>query len=138
MRTYLLDTNICIDAMKGAFPAIAERMQSLDPDTIGIPSIVWAELLTGAAKSRRPDRTLEVVRRFVDPLRVVPFDAAAAHHYARVRAELEGAGEPIEPNDLIVAATALAAQATLVTRNGREFGRVSGLECEDWTVSGST
>ena len=112
-------------------------MQSLDPDTIGIPSIVWAELLTGAAKSRRPDRTLEVVRRFVDPLRVVPFDASAAQHYARVRAELERAGEPIGPNDSIIAATALAAQATLVTRNGREFGRVVGLECEDWTVSAS-
>jgi len=45
---------------------------------------------------------------------------------------LEREGTPIGPNDLVIAATALAHTATLVTHNTREFGRVSGLQLEDW------
>jgi tRNA(fMet)-specific endonuclease VapC len=49
-----------------------------------------------------------------------------------IRAGLEREGTPIGPNDLVIAATALASRAILVTHNTREFGRVSGLEWEDW------
>jgi tRNA(fMet)-specific endonuclease VapC len=133
LRLHLLDTNICVYALKGTHPSIRDHVQSSEPDMVGIPSVVLAELLTGAAKSRRPERTLDTVRRFVAPLRVVAFDAIAAEHYARVRAALESSGNPIGPNDLIVAATALAAQAILITHDTREFERVPGLVCEDWT-----
>ncbi len=73
-----------------------------------------------------------IVDRFLKPFHVVPFDEAAAHRYATLRAELEVAGTPIRPNDLIIAATALHVGATLVTHNTREFARVCGLELEDW------
>ena len=134
MKPYLLDTNICIYALKGLHPPIRERMESLEPSDLRIPSIVVAELLTGAQKSRHRERTIEIVHRFLAPFHVVAFDGSAAGHYGRIRAGLEASGTSIGPDDLIVAATALAVQGTLVTHNAREFSRVPGLHCEDWTL----
>ena len=51
---------------------------------------------------------------------------------ARIRATLEQRGEPIGPIDVLIAGTALAQTAVLVTRNVREFERVPGLQVEDW------
>jgi len=65
---------------------------------------------------------------------MIPFDRAAAEHYAEIRTHLEREGAPVSPNDLIIAATVRAANATLVTANLREFPRIPGLLCEDWTV----
>jgi tRNA(fMet)-specific endonuclease VapC len=60
------------------------------------------------------------------------FDDAVAEVYGRLRAELDLRGTPIGPNDLLIAATALAHGLTLVTRNEKEFGRVPGLRIENW------
>lgn len=65
-------------------------------------------------------------------IRSVPFDDAAAAHYGLVRAQLTSQGGPIGPNDLMIAATALAHDATLVTRNDSEFARVVGLRVVSW------
>lgn len=62
----------------------------------------------------------------------MPFDSLCAQAYARVRTRLEKAGTLIGPNDLIIAATALAHQGILVTRNVDEFSRVPGLSVESW------
>ena len=62
----------------------------------------------------------------------VNYDASAARHYARIRAQLERQGQPIGANDLWIAAQALAADATLVTDNEGEFRRVPGLALENW------
>jgi tRNA(fMet)-specific endonuclease VapC len=63
----------------------------------------------------------------------VPFDDLCADHHGMIRADLERAGKPIGPNDLLIAATARAGDCTLVTTNTREFSRVPGLRIEDWT-----
>lgn len=70
--------------------------------------------------------------RFLQPFEVVPADADVARHYALLRAGLETRGEIIGPNDLWIAATALAWGATLVTGNTREFRRVPRLHVENW------
>lgn len=57
--------------------------------------------------------------------------------YGRLRADLERRGKPIGALDTIIAAHALALGSTLVTNNVREFGRVVGLSCEDWSASAS-
>src|SRR5580704_157122 len=62
----------------------------------------------------------------------LPFDDRAAEEYGRIRAHLAAAGTPIGPNDLMIAAIALAKQMTLVTQNTTEFSRVPGLALEDW------
>jgi tRNA(fMet)-specific endonuclease VapC len=130
---YFLDTNTCIDALKGTRPGIQERMRARAPREIKIPAIVKAELLLGGVKSARRKDVLAVLGAFLFPYEVVAFADEAAQHYARIRAELERKGTPIGPNDLILAATVLAEAGVLVTRNTRELRRVPGLSIEDWS-----
>jgi len=130
---YCLDTNIIIYCLKGMHPAIVARLQTHRPDEILIPEIVRAELLFGAAKSQQKARTLAVIHAFLHPFECLPFAGDAVEHYADIRAYLETRGQSIGPNDLIIAATARASGASLVTHNTAEFERVAGLNIEDWT-----
>jgi predicted nucleic acid-binding protein len=65
-------------------------------------------------------------------LRVAPFDDRASEICGRVRAELERKGTPIGALDTMIAAHALALDATLVTNDTREFERVDGLRLANW------
>ena len=131
---FCLDTNTCIDAMKGAWPGMAGHFSRQAPEDIGVPAMVLAELLLGVRKSRNPTRTAALVERFMAPFEIIPFDRAAAGHYAAIRCHLESIGQRIGPNDLVIAATARARNLTLITHNLSEFSRVPGLSTEDWTV----
>ena len=131
---YYLDTDICIHALKGQFPGIKKWLQASMPEHIKIPSIVQAELLLGALKSIDPAQTVHLIERFLEPYEIVSFNSQSAIFYARIRQGLEKSGKCIGPNDLIIAATVLAHQGTLVTHNMKEFNRVPGLITEDWTV----
>ena len=62
----------------------------------------------------------------------MPFGDEASVAYGSIRAALEQAGTPIGPNDLLIAAIALAYDLTLVTHDTGEFSRVPGLRIEDW------
>jgi tRNA(fMet)-specific endonuclease VapC len=74
------------------------------------------------------------IESLLAPYPSLPFDATAAEYYAEIRTHLEKQGTPISPNDLIIASATRAAEATLVTANHREFIRIPGLRCEDWTA----
>lgn len=129
---YLLDTNTCIHFLNGTSPAIRDRMQGMAPTEIVLCSMVKAELLFGAHRSKRVDANLQKLQRFFSPLLSLPFDDHCISHYAMIRADLAAQGKPIAPNDLVIAATARANGATLITHNTAEFSRVVGLQMEDW------
>ena len=129
---YILDSCVCIDFMRGKLPLGLELMRASDPRLFGVPAIVQAELLVGAHKSSDPQKTKRIVESFLAPFAILPFDSTCAGHYGRIRAQLEKQGMKIGRNDLLIAATALAHGATLVTENVREFARVPGLEVESW------
>lgn len=129
---FLLDTCICIDFLRGSMPAVLDMMRSCSPSDIAVSTVVEAELRLGALKSAHPAENSAKVELFLVPFERVPFDSSAAAVYARIRADLERKGTPIGPNDLLIAATALARGATLVTGNVREFERVEGLQVENW------
>ena len=131
---YLLDTNTCIRYLNRRSESIIRRLEALSPDDVAVCSVTKAELFFGAFKSNNPSKALERQRAFLAPLASLPFDDAAAEVYAEVRARLEARGTPIGPNDLLIASIALAHGLTLVTHNVREFGRVDGLDIEDWDV----
>ena len=77
MTTYCLDTNICIHALKGSYPALKGAFSRRSPRQIKVPSMVRAELLYGAAKSVRAKGTKKRVEEFLRPYEILPFDAAA-------------------------------------------------------------
>lgn len=130
---YFLDSCVCIDFMRGNLPQMYDLLKQSDPRLFKIPAIVEAELRVGAEKSANPNKTLALVDAFLLPFETVPFDSPCARTYATARASLEAQGQKIGSNDLLIAATALAHHATLVTQNVREFKRVGGLRLECWS-----
>lgn len=129
---FLLDTNACIRLLNGTSAALAARVQGQSPSRIKICSIVKAELWFGARNSRAAGRNAALLEAFFAPLESLPFDDRCAAAYGAIRAHLQRAGKPIGGNDLLIAATAVANDVTLVTRNVREFRRVPELRVEDW------
>lgn len=129
---YLLDANACIRLLNGTSSRLAARLQATPRSQVRLSSIVRAELLFGARRSSRVADNLRLLEAFFATLASLPFDDRCAEEYGLLRAELERAGTPIGPNDLLIAATARANGCTLVTHNVREFSRVFGLLYEDW------
>jgi len=99
---------------------------------IGISIVTLAELRYGAAYSTHPDSNNSAIDAFVDGIVVLGFDPEAARIFGDIKADLRRAGTLIEDLDLIIAATALARDLTLVTNNTDHFGRIPGLNLENW------
>ena len=132
MAMYVLDTCICIDLMRGKLPIAYDLMRQCDPSQFAIPAVVMAELEFGIQKSSTPEKTRRKTERFLAPFRIVPFDDVCARAYGAIRNQLRLDGSPIGPNDMLIAATAIALQATLVSGNVHEFNRIKGLRLENW------
>ncbi|HRQ38982.1 MAG TPA: type II toxin-antitoxin system VapC family toxin [Chloroflexota bacterium] len=130
--TFLLDTNVCIRFLTGRSEKVKLRLQQINPDEIAVCSVVKAELFYGARRSNNPEKSLQVQIQFLNQFASFPFDDDAAEVYGLIRANLAAKGTPIGPNDLMIAAIALANDLTLITHNVSEFGRIAMLKFEDW------
>lgn len=130
---FLLDTDICIYLIKKHPPAVFEKLHQCDAGDIGVSVITVAELRFGADKSQRRKQNHTGLDLFFAPLEIVPFDDRAAMEYGKIRAQLESAGQPIGPLDLLIAAHAKSMDVTLITNNSDEFKRVRGLKVGNWT-----
>ncbi|MDP3872314.1 MAG: type II toxin-antitoxin system VapC family toxin [Methyloversatilis sp.] len=129
----ILDSNTISYYFRGD-PQVVLRLQALSPADVAVPAIVEYELRYGLL--RLPPLAavprLAALAALLRPMQVLPFDSECAAQAARLRTELEATGTPIGPHDTLIAATVLRHQATLVTRNVREFSRVRGLQWLDW------
>ena len=130
--SYLLDANVCIELLRGSSPTIATKLAKLNPQDVAVCSVVKAELFFGAHRNANPEQALATVKAFLDNFQSLPFDDDAAEIYGELRAFITNNGNLIGPNDLLIAAIALAHNVTLVTHNTREFSRVPHLDIEDW------
>lgn len=130
---FLLDTHVCIYAIKNRPPQVLERLRANKAAGLGISSISVAELYFGVEKSGS-QKNLAALKNFLAPLEIADFDWQAAQVYGQVRKTLEAAGTPIGPLDTQIAAHALALGAVLVTNNTHEFKRVAGLSLENWAT----
>lgn len=131
---YLLDTNACIRLMNKSSSNIIRHMQRQPPSEIALCSIVKAELLYGARHSQKVEANLQLLQRFFMPLSSLIFDDRCAEEAGQIRADLAVQGKPIGPNDVLIAATARAYDAVLISHNTGEFSRVTGLRLEDWEI----
>ena len=129
---YLLDSNVCVDYLTGRYPSVTTQIQSVLPEELCLSSIVVAELRYGADKSARSRRNHRLLDVLIDEIPCRDFDSKAASIYGRVRVALERQGQPIGPNDMLIAAHALSLGLVLVSDNVREFKRVRGLSLENW------
>jgi tRNA(fMet)-specific endonuclease VapC len=131
---WLLDTNACIRYLNGRAPSLKSRLDEVSDSDIVVCSVVKAELAFGAARSINPSLAAAAQEIFLSRFRSLSFDDECASKYGEIRAVLALRGTPIGPNDLLIAAIAVANQVTLVTHNTSEFSRVPGLAIEDWEI----
>lgn len=120
---YLIDANICIRLLDTGSPDLKSRVRQCDEGDIAISAIAFAEVAHGSARGKPPPA--KILSRFVDEVPVLPFDQAAASRYAElpfVRGSF----------DRLIAAHALALNATLITDNVKHFSGIAGLEMENW------
>ena len=129
---YLLHTNAASAILRQQQP-LCSRATSVPLSSLAISSVTAGELYYGLAK--RPDATTlaELVREFLSYIDVLPWNDTIAAHYGALRAPLEKEGLTLAPLDLIIAAHALALNATLLTAD-HAFGLIDVLKIEDWST----
>ena len=131
--THLLDTNVCIAAMRGN-AMVVRKLASLRPEDCAISMVSVFELFAGVCRCNNPQREGRKVSTFLESFHLLPFDWDSALKTAEIRFQLEKNGTKIGPYDLQLCGQARALDLTLVTHNTREFKRVNGLRIEDWEI----
>lgn len=129
--TFLLDTNIISDLVRNPHGPVFEQIKKVGEKTICTSIVVAAELRYGIRKkgSDRLSRQVEAVLSHIDILSLKP---PADEYYSRLRCFLEKAGTPIGPNDMIIAAHAMALDLILISANIGEFSRIPNLKTDNW------
>lgn len=131
MLQYMLDTNICIYAMKNYPAELRDRFNRL-AEQLCMSSITLGELHYGAEKSARRLENLQAIEHFSARLDVLSFSPKAAAHHGQIRAELERIGRPAGAYDMLIGGHARSEGLIVVTNNMREFERMPGLRVENW------
>ena len=132
--TYMLDTNICIYAIKNKPEQVLEKLKENLSNGICISAITLAELQHGVEKSMNPEKNSMALLQFLSILDILPFDDLAAVEYGKICAYLQKRGTPIGTMDMLIAAHAKTENLIIVTNNVREFERVPDLKIENWLI----
>lgn len=130
-QLFLLDTNIVSDLVRRPSGVVAGTIAKVGEARVCTSVIVAAEIRYGAVKKDSP-RLAKQLEAVLGAMNVLSLETPADRFYGTLRSRLERAGELIGPNDLLIAAHALAVGCVLVTDNEREFARVPGLRIENW------
>ena len=131
MLSHLLDTNICIYALKARDLKLSAKLNSLS-GKCAISDITMFELFAGVDGYSNPPRRLELIHDFAARLQIISFTTEAAKIAGPIKYKLRKQGNMIGAYDILIAATALSMNLKLVTKNQREFERVEGLVVESW------
>ena len=124
--SHLVDTDILIDALNGQVAA-GNWIAAHTDDGLALSMVSVCEIYEGADRTPDPAAHVVTLRRFLNDFRKLMLTEAIADIFARERATLRQQGQLIPDLDLLIAATAIAHDLTLATRNTRHFARVPGL-----------
>ena len=130
MKGFLLDTNICIFALRDKY-GVNERLEEVGRDQCYVADVTVMELRFGAYKSGKKEENLLIVNDFVSKVNVVPF-ADAIDAFCQEKLRLQSLGTPIEDYDLFIGCAAKVAGLTMVTDNVQHLSRIEGLQIENW------
>ena len=129
---YMLDTNICIYAIKHKPEKVFQKLQEVEPEDVCVSSVTYAELVHEVEKSAAVEKNRLALFMLLANIEILDFDVDAADCYGKIRADLEKKGTPIGPLDMMIAGHAQSRGYTVVTNNVKEFSRVSNLKIENW------
>lgn len=125
--SYLLDTSVIIPLLKNS-PRIVSLVQKLEGE-ISSSSVCLSELYEGIFRTRDSQKNEESLNELFARLSsTYGIDAETARYFGKTRAQLKKLGEVIEDLDILIAATCLAHNLTLVTANPKHFSRVPDLK----------
>jgi predicted nucleic acid-binding protein len=124
--SYLLDSDWLIDALIGKSAAVT-LVARLRHEGLAVSVVSYGEVFEGAVRAANPQAELNRFRAFLRGFALVPLSDPIMERFAFTRADLRGAGRLIPDLDLLIAASAIHHDLTLVTRNRRHFARVPGL-----------
>lgn len=131
---YLIDTNICIYAIKTRNDFLLRNIKIKSKSCIYISSLTIAELEFGVSNSNYPDKNRLALMKFVSFFKILGFDEYDAIQYGVIKSKLRKKGTIIGPIDLLLAAQAVSKNLIMVTNNRKEFERITELRIEDWTI----
>ena len=123
---YLVDTDWAIDYLRNV-DATVSRLEELAPDGLGISIISVAELYDGVFGSSNPEQSDRELRGFLSPIEVLAVDEAVCRIFAKERGRLRATGRPVGDLDLLIGATAIRHNLTILSNNRRHFERLEGL-----------
>lgn len=129
---YMLDTNICIYAIKNNPSKIINKISKLNSGDLCISIITYCELMYGVENSKKKDMNKVALNTLLSNIEILNCDVDSANCFAQIRSELKSKGNIIGDFDLLIAAHAKSKGLTLVTNNIKEFNRVKGLKIENW------
>ena len=134
-QLFMLDTDTCIFLMRGASQRLEAKVQSVPLEQQVMSAVTFAELSYGvqASATAKRKQNQAILDSLALHLAVLDWPQNAAKHYAEIRADLKKRGAQLGAADLMIAAHARAMGAIVVTNNVKDFGRVKGLEVENWT-----
>lgn len=125
--SYLLDSDVTADYLKG-LPQPVQHVSTLVGSGIAISIITYGEIYDGIDGSYNPKAAEQVFRQFLRLTVVLPLNRTIMRRFATVRRDLRSRGQKIPDMDVLIAATAMQYNLTLITRNARHFGRIQGLD----------
>lgn len=123
---YLVDTDWVISYLHG-IPRYVERLNALLFEGVGLSLISLAELYEGLLDSSSQERDGQILQNFLASVEPLTLDDETCRIFSRERRRLRAAGTPIGDFDLLIGATAIRHDLTLLTNNRRHFGRIQGL-----------
>jgi len=126
----LLDTNIIAAFLNGNELVSKRILEAVDQ--IALSAFVVAELNYGAKVSSKTKENLERLNRLLEIIRVVPFDIECAKAFGTIKSRLRSISRPTGEMDALIAATAIANNAILVTMNKKHFENIEDLNVEIW------
>ena len=130
---YLLDTNICIFAIKGKSHRLLEKISEHLKNGIYISSLTIAEMEFGVSNSMYPKKNRISLLKFISIFNTLDFCVKDAIPYGVLKSDLKRAGKIIGPIDMLLAAQAISNDFTLITNNVKEFNRITGLKIQAWS-----
>lgn len=128
--TYLVDSDLITSGLNGVSVAV-DLLDRLADDGLAVSTVSIGEIFEGAYGAPEPDTHLASARRFLSGFRVLAVSLPVAETFARIRFMLRRQGNTIPDLDLLIAATAVTHELTLVTRNHRHFARLPELRLLD-------
>lgn len=128
---YLIDTDTIIFALRGDSNVLAKFEENKNLP-ISISMITYAELVFGAKRSQNEQKNMIKVNHIRDIYPIEELNEGVMEVFADVKAKMFDKGIRIEDLDLLIAATAIYNELTLVTNNTRHFENVPNLKTENW------